>query len=173
MTDEEERSFDSIIAQLNKEAAKHKTERDNFNTQAQVLADLRDRCNKQARTKVSQAAVIREQRDEFQRVARESRVERDKWNQAAADARGKGLGDNSEQKNQANIYHQKATRNYASGEAAHEKMSQLYEEADKLREKAEDAHNKFLACKKAADIEHEKYIAAIRKIQNMKDRLAD
>ena len=167
------KSFDELLAELNKEAANHKRDRDNFQNQAKVWADKRDKCNALARSKASQAAIFKEQRDEYNREVKVAKEQRDKWNNTVTDYRERGLGNSSEAKNQANCYHQQIVQNSANGQAAHERMSQLYSEADELHQQSDDAHKKFLICTKAGDIEHQNYIVVIKKIQKLRDGLPD
>jgi len=59
------RSFDEILRDLNREAERHRKERDGFRKQAGFWADKRDRLNGMARERVAQASALREQRDGF------------------------------------------------------------------------------------------------------------
>ena len=94
MIEEDARRLDEILAELNKEIFRHKNARDDYNRQAQVLAEKRDRLQAQARKLSSQAAVYRQQRDECNISARESKQKRDEWNDRAARMKAAGgLGD--------------------------------------------------------------------------------
>ncbi|MDD3140375.1 MAG: hypothetical protein PHX08_15580, partial [Lachnospiraceae bacterium] len=84
------KSFDELLAELNKEAANHKRDRDNFQNQAKVWADKRDKCNALARSKASQAAVFKEHRDEYNREVKVAKEQRDKWNNTAMDCHDRG-----------------------------------------------------------------------------------
>ena len=135
MIEEDARRLDEIIADLNREANKHRTARDDYNRQAQVLADKRDKLQAQARRLSSQAAVYKQQRDECNICARENKQKRDEWNDRAARMRAAGgLGDIGEAKSQAQSYHQKVVKYSQDGQALHDKMHSLMEQADRLRQ---------------------------------------
>ena len=168
------RSLDEILKELNKEALKHKTERDKFHQQADVLAEKRDKLQERARRLSAEARSYKDQRDDMNLSASEARQKRDEWNDKARMMRERGgLGDINGAKQMADTYHQKMVKYNTSGQALHEKMHSLYEEADKLREQAQVCHYQFLDCKKAADAEHEKYIQVVKRINSVKDNLPD
>ena len=101
MIEEDARRLDEIIADLNREANKHRTARDDYNRQAQVLADKRDKLQAQARKLSSQAAVYKQQSDECNICAWQNKQKRDEWNDRAARMRAAGgLGDIGEAKSQ-------------------------------------------------------------------------
>ena len=113
MIEEDARRLDEIIADLNREANKHRTARDDYNRQAQVLADKRDKLQAQARRLSSQAAVYKQQRDECNICARENKQKRDEWNDRAARMRAAGgLGDIGEEPTVVFISSSSATGNY-------------------------------------------------------------
>lgn len=174
MIEEDARRLDDILADLNREANKHKATRDDYSKQASVLAEKRDRLQAQARRLSSQAAVYKQQRDECNLSVREAKQKRDEWNDRAARMRAAGgLGDIGEAKSQAQNWHQKVVKYSQDGQLAHDKMHNLMDEAGKLRQEAQVCHEQCLTCRKAADSEHEKYIATIRKIEMVRDNLPD
>lgn len=172
--EEDARRLDEILANLNKEAAKHRSERDEYNRRAQTLMEKRDRLQAQARKLSSQASVFKQQRDECNLCAKEAKQKRDEWNDRAARMRASGgLGDIGEARSQANNWHQKVVKNSQDGQIAHDKMHSLMEEAEKLRAHAQECHDQISVLRKAADSEHEKYISAVRRIEKVRDNLPD
>ncbi len=168
------RSLDEILKELNKEAANHKAERDRFHQQADVLAEKRDKLQEKARRLSSEARAMKDQRDDCNLSAQEARQKRDEWNDKAKMMRERGgLGDINGAKQMADTYHQKMVKYNTSGQAIHEKMHQLFEEADKLRDEAQVCHEQYLDCRKAADSEHEKFIQVVKRINSVKDNLPD
>ncbi|MBR1452071.1 MAG: hypothetical protein IJ592_01055 [Candidatus Methanomethylophilaceae archaeon] len=168
------RSLDEILKELNKEAAKHKAERDRYHQQADVLAEKRDKLQEKAKRLSSEARSLKAQRDDYNLTASEMRQKRDEWNDKARTMRERGgLGDISGAKQMADTYHQKMVKANDSGQLIHEKMHQLFEDADKLRAEAQVCHEQYLDCKKAADAEHEKFIQVVKRINNVKDNLPD
>ncbi len=168
------RTLEEMVAELNKEANKHKASRDKYHQQASVLADKRNALQDKARRLSAQANVVKQQRDDYNLSAKEAKEKREEWNDKVAMMRERGgLGDIGEAKAQSQSYHQKVVKFSADGQLAHEKMKQLWDEADRLRAEAQTCHEQFLTCKKAADSEHEKYIAVIRKIEKVRDNLPD
>jgi uncharacterized coiled-coil DUF342 family protein len=168
------RSLDEILKELNKEAASYKSERDKFHQQADVLAEKRDKLQEKAKRLSAEARALKVQRDEYNLSASEARQKRDEWNDKAKmmKARG-GLGDINGAKQMADTYHQKMVKYNTGGQSVHEKMHLLFEEADKLRAEAQVYHEQFLDCKKAADAQHEKYIQTVKRINSVKDNLPD
>jgi len=168
------RSLDEILRELNKEAANHKNERDKYHQQADVLAEKRDKLQEKARRLSSEARALKAQRDDYNLTASEARQKRDEWNDKVQMMRARGgLGDINGAKQMADTYHQQMVKASSSGQVAHEKMHALYEEADKLRAEAQVCHEQYLDCKKAADSEHEKYIQVVKRINAVKDNLPD
>jgi len=168
------RTLDEILRELNKEASKHKEERDRFHQQADVLAEKRDKLQDKAKRLSSEARALKAQRDDYNLTASEARQKRDEWNDKAKMMRQRGgLGDINGAKQMADTYHQKMVKANTSGQAIHEKMHILFEEADKLRDDAQVCHEQYLDCKRAADAEHEKYIQAVKRINSVKDNLPD
>lgn len=168
------RTLDEILKELNKEAANHKAERDKYHQQADILAEKRDKLQEKARRLSSEARALKAQRDDYNLSAQENKQKRDEWNDKVKmmKARG-GLGDISGAKQMAETYHQKMVKCNTSGQAIHEKMHLLFDEADKLRQEAQVCHDQYLDCKRAADAEHEKYIQAVKRINSVKDNLPD
>ena len=168
------RSLDEILKELNKEAANHKAERDRFHQQADILAEKRDKLQAKVRKLSDEARALKAQRDDYNLTASEMRQKRDEWNDKAKTMRERGgLGDINGAKQMADTYHQKMVKANTSGQLVHEKMHQLFDEADKLRQEAQVCHEQYLDCKKAADLEHEKYIQVVKRINNVKDNLPD
>ena len=168
------RSLDDILRELNKEAAKHKAERDRYHQQADVLAEKRDKLQEKARRLSSEARELKAQRDDYNLTASEMRQKRDEWNDKARTMRERGgLGDINGAKQMADSYHQKMMKANSGGQVIHEKMHQLFEDADKLRAEAQVCHEQYLDCKKAADAEHEKYIQVVKRINSVRDNLPD
>ena len=168
------RSLDEILKELNKEAAGHKAERDRYHQQADILAEKRDKLQEKARRLSSEGRALKAQRDDYNLTASEARQKRDEWNDKAQMMRARGgLGDINGAKQMADTFHQKMVKANTSGQLAHEKMHQLFEDADKLRAEAQVCHEQFLDCKKAADAEHEKYIQVVKRINHVKDNLPD
>ena len=174
MIEADARTLDEMVAELNREAAKHRSERDMYNQKAQVLADKRNALQDKARKLVAEANLVKQRRDDFNLSAREAKEKREEWNDKVAMMRERGgLGDIGEAKAQSQNDHQKVVKYSNSGQLAHEKMLRLREEADALREEAQVCHGQFLDCKKAADLEHDRYIQAIRRIERLRDELPE
>ena len=174
MIEDDVRRLDEIVAELNREALKHRNARDDYNRQANVLAEKRDKLQAQAGKLSSQASVYKQQRDECNISVREAKQKRDEWNDRAARMRAAGgLGDIGEAKSQAQNWHQKVVKYSQDGQALHEKMHTLMDEAGKLREEAQVCHEQCQTCRRAANSEHEKYIAAVRKIERVRDNLPE
>ena len=174
MIEEDARTLDEMVSELNREAMKHKSARDNYHQQAAVLADKRNALQDKARKLVAEANLMKQRRDDYNLSAKEAKEKREEWNDKVAMMRERGgLGDIGEAKAQSQNYHQKVVKYSNSGQVAHEKMLQLRQDADKLRDEAQEYHEKYLDCKKAADLEHERYIQAIRKIEKVRDNLPD
>ncbi len=172
--EEDLRTLDDILKELNKEALKHKEARDKLHAQADILADKRNKLQEKARRLSSEAGALKHQRDDYNLTAQEAKASRDEWNEKAKTMRERGgLGDISGARQQAETYHQKMVKANTSGQMVHEKMHQLYDEADKLRQEAQVCHEQFLDCKAAADEEHEQYIQVIKRINKVKDNLPD
>lgn len=170
----EEKSLEEIVAELSKEARKHKQMRDEYQEKAEVLVDKRNNLQAKARSLSSEANVWKERRDESNITARECRGKRDQWNERVARMRASGgLGDIGEARSQADNWHQKAEKASRSSNAAHEKMHQLFEEADKLRAEATACQEQIAVLRKAADAEHTRYIETIRRIDRVKNDLPD
>ena len=168
------RSLDEILKELNKEAAKHKTERDRYHQQADVLAEKRDKLQERAKRLSSEARALKAQRDDYNLTASEMRQKRDEWNDKARTMRERGgLGDINGAKQMADTYHQKMVKANNGGQLIHEKMHQLFDDADKLRQEAQVCHEQYLDCKRAADAEHEKFIQVVKRINSVKDNLPD
>ena len=105
------RSLDEILKELNKEAAKHKAERDRYHQQADVLAEKRDKLQEKAKRLSSEARGLKAQRDDYNLTASEMRQKRDEWNDKARTMRERGgLGDISGAKQMADTYHQKMVK---------------------------------------------------------------
>ena len=166
------RTYDEILADLNKVANRHRKERDALNENSKVWANKRDRINAQMHEKTAQAAVFKEKRDSCNAAARDARGERDRWNDAAVNARNDGW-DPYDARSRADACHVQVTKCSADGQAYHEKIHQLYDEADILREQSEDAHKKYLICRHASDFEHEEYLKAMQKIHDFKNGLPE
>ena len=101
------RSLDEILKELNKEATKHKAERDRYHQQADVLAEKLDKLQETAKRLSSEARGLKAQRDDYNLTASEMRQKRDEWNDKARTMRERGgLGDISGAKQMADTYHQ-------------------------------------------------------------------
>lgn len=168
------RTLDEMIAELNREALKHRNARDNYQQQARVLAEKRDSLHDKARKVVVELQLMRQRRDDFNNSAREAKEKREEWNDKFILMRERRNMEEADMaKDEANKYHQKVMKNSHNGQIAHEKMMQLSKEADTIRAEAESYHEKFLDCRKAADLEHVRYIETIQKIEELKDNLPD
>ena len=94
MIEEDARTLDEMLSELNRKALKHKSARDNYHQQAAVLADKRNALQDKARKLVAEANLMKQRRDDYNLSAREAKEKREEWNDKVAMMRERGgLGD--------------------------------------------------------------------------------
>ena len=166
-------TLDELVKDKQAELNNHKKARDKFQSDMKACQMRRDSFHKNVTALISQIQKLKDERENYNKLTREAKANRDAVRERIDEARANGVRDLGALKEERDAYHRQVEEYYAKSQAVHEQIEKLRDQIDASKNLADEQHAQAIRFKEAADNEHQLFLQCLAELRELQDELPD